>query len=122
MRAARYFTLEDDGLAQQWKASTVFMNPPFGSQAAKFVAKFVKSYELGYIKSGIILVSAHATDTTWFQHLWGGWLCFTRGRDVYYQIDGESSPTFGSVFIYFGDEKEKFKAEFSKYGHVVKSA
>lgn len=38
-KCARYFTKEIDGLAQSWRGETVFCNPPYGRDLAKWVAK-----------------------------------------------------------------------------------
>jgi hypothetical protein len=120
VRARRFFTQEDDGLSQDWSASSLFMNPPFGELAGRFIAKLVDEIAAGRAKAAIALVSAHATDTTWFQPLWDGLLCFTIGRNVYYSTDRESTPTFGSVFAYFGPHEDGFHREFQQYGPVVR--
>lgn len=38
-KCARFFTKEIDGLAQSWRGETVFCNPPYGRDLAKWVAK-----------------------------------------------------------------------------------
>lgn len=34
-----YFTIEEDGLIQDWGLSTVFINPPYGREIGKWVKK-----------------------------------------------------------------------------------
>jgi hypothetical protein len=39
VRAAAYFTKEDDGLTKEWNGN-VWLNPPYGSLVGKFIDKF----------------------------------------------------------------------------------
>jgi phage N-6-adenine-methyltransferase len=34
-----HFTVEDDGLTQDWSGRNVFMNPPYGKEIGKWIAK-----------------------------------------------------------------------------------
>jgi len=38
-KCARFFTLEDDGLAHSWASERVFMNPPYGRVIGNWIAK-----------------------------------------------------------------------------------
>ena len=38
-KCARFFTVEDDGLKQDWQGETVFCNPPYGREIGKWVKK-----------------------------------------------------------------------------------
>ena len=42
-KCAKYFTVEDDGLRQDWAGHTVFCNPPYGRQIGKWVKKYEES-------------------------------------------------------------------------------
>jgi hypothetical protein len=57
----RWFSQADDGLAQDWGGSLVWMNPPF-SNASPWVNKFINN------GNGIALVPA--SRTKWFNQLW----------------------------------------------------
>ena len=46
-KCSRYFTKEIDGLAQSWKGETVFCNPPYGRDIAKWVKKAHEEVERG---------------------------------------------------------------------------
>lgn len=63
------FTIEDDGLKQDWKGMRWFMNPPFGRYAQIWVAKGNEN------RNGIILIPSR-TGTPWFH------------RQVYERADG----------------------------------
>jgi len=38
-KCKKYFTVEDDGLAQSWEGESVFMNPPYGRGIEKWIQK-----------------------------------------------------------------------------------
>lgn len=38
-KAVNFFTVEDNGLKQDWQGHNVFMNPPYGRQIGKWVRK-----------------------------------------------------------------------------------
>ncbi len=38
-KCERYFTQEQDGLAQSWAGEVVFMNPPYGREIAAWIMK-----------------------------------------------------------------------------------
>lgn len=58
--AAAYYSVEDDGLAQQWKGR-VWMNPPY-SKPAPWVQRFIAH------RNGICLVPC--SNGRWFHELW----------------------------------------------------
>lgn len=81
--AKKHITFPDsDGLTEVWKGS-VFCNPPYGSDTAKWVQRFIKH------GNGVMLVFAR-TDTLWF-HNWGckaDLLCFIKSRVQFIRGDG----------------------------------
>jgi hypothetical protein len=119
VRAARYFTQEDDGLAQPWHGR-VWLNPPYATGLIdRFAAKLVNEYQAGRVTAAVALVD-NRTDTGWLL-----WLaitctrfCFTRGRIRFYneaRVEG-GSPANGSVLFYFGDDPEAFERVFRRFG------
>jgi phage N-6-adenine-methyltransferase len=53
-KCERYFTKEDDGLAQSWAGEAVFMNPPYGREIARWVKKAHESAQEGATVVGLI--------------------------------------------------------------------
>lgn len=64
-KCARYFTKEIDGLAQSWRGETVFCNPPYGRDLAKWVAKAHAEVIAGGGTTVVMLIPAR-TDTAYF--------------------------------------------------------
>jgi phage N-6-adenine-methyltransferase len=121
VRATKYFTKADDGLAQEW-GGRVWLNPPY-SNPAPWVKKLIEEYESGRVSEAILLVN-DATDTTWFHEALQACsaICFMRGRIKFLHRDkGETGPARqGQNFLYFGDGVEKFARRFSDVGQVVR--
>lgn len=61
-KCARYFTPEEDGLAQEW-GGTCFMNPPYGREIGKWVRK---AYEEAQKGATVVCLLPARTDTAWW--------------------------------------------------------
>ena len=125
VKAARYFTLESNGLQQRW-AGRVFLNPPYAMPHIKqFTQKMIASWQAGEISEGILLTN-NATDTEWFHAALNGCkaMCLTKGRIKFIEAnDGEliekNSPTHGQAFFYFGSNVHIFAKAFSEFGAIL---
>lgn len=119
--AEKYYSLEDDGLDEvnSW-AGRVFLNPPYGRQGPEFIGRLLRELDRE-VKEAILLVNASATATLWFRPLFQGVLCFINHRIDFDSPDGRGGAcTFGSVFVYFGPNEERFAEVFGRFGAVVK--
>lgn len=129
VQAKRYFTIEDDGLKQQW-GGKIYMNPPFGtatghiwagkSNIAAFLHKLIAEYKVGNVSEAISLVRADP-GALWFRQLWEFPLCFLC-EDPYFERP-DSTPTrhrFGTAFVYLGPYEQAFINVFSRFGAVVR--
>ena len=119
--AARIFTAEDDGLAQEWPVGRIWMNPPYASGLVdKFALRFCQAIRDG--SSGVVLVN-NATETGWFQELLGvaDAVCFPKGRVRF--VDPEKgevgAPLQGQAIIYCGPKPDAFRAAFCERGTVL---
>ena len=118
VQAAKYYDIDADGLAHDWPGR-VFMNPPYCGKAGAFVAHLLDQYRRGITTSAIVLVSANSTDTRWFRPLFDFPICFA-GRISFDSASGAgTSATFGSAFIYLGDDIDGFVRVFQRLGPVV---
>jgi phage N-6-adenine-methyltransferase len=79
-KAKTFFTKEQDGLAQDWPAhgKLVWMNPPYGREIGKWVAK---AYEAGQRGCRVVCLLPARTDTAWWHdYCVRGGVTFLRGR------------------------------------------
>ena len=120
VKAARFYTVEDDGLAQQWPGR-VWINPPFSQGLiSRFVGHLFYELHDGRTTEAVLLANAY-TDAAWFHGaaMHAQLLCFTRGRVQFKSpTKASTAPTIGQVLFYFGARPEAFREEFAKYGHV----
>ena len=117
IRAERYHTIEDDGLAQYWYGK-VYLNPPYtGGMVDKFADKLIAEYTDGHVPEAIWL-SNNSTDTAWFARLSAAAsaILFIRGRVKFWTSDADGnestgSPLQGQVLVYLGDDPATFIRE-----------
>jgi hypothetical protein len=125
VKAADYFTAEDNGLKRAW-VGKVFLNPPYGrdietggGNQGVWSARLIEQYRVGLIEEAILLVSAN-TDCKWFDPLWDFPMVFTRRID-FDAPEGQqrTGPNHGSVLVYFGNNPDTFNREMRKFGRIV---
>lgn len=121
VRAARYYTAEDDGLSQAW-SGRVWMNPPYAQPLISDFAEAVATkWEDGEIEQACVLVN-NATETQWFQRMLrtASAVCFPQGRIRFIDPEGKPSgaPLQGQAVLYFGVEVHAFVQEFGSLGRV----
>jgi phage N-6-adenine-methyltransferase len=120
VKAKRFYTIDDDGLANNWTGN-VWLNPPYSKEViGQFATKIVA--ESGRIQQAIILVN-NATDTAWFHELASvaSAVCFLRGRVKFLDQTGKpaNTPVQGQAVLYVGLNVEHFRSRFSTFGLVV---
>src|SRR5215831_9063051 len=62
-KCARYFTLEQNGLAQRWTGNC-WMNPPYGRKIGEWIAKAAASVRSG--DATVVCLLPARTDTAWW--------------------------------------------------------
>ena len=116
--AKTYFTLDNDGLTQEW-FGRVFMSPANGRGiSGKFIDKIVEEFTANRVSEAIILVN-NSTDTKWFQKLFGvsSAIIFHKGRIKFWMPNGKKGlPIQGQAFLYLGDNPRKFVDVFEEFG------
>lgn len=118
VRAARHFTLEDDGLSQEW-AGRVWLNPPYETgKVDRFVGKLCEHFGAGDVPAAILLTN-NSTDTQWFQDAGAAASasCFPKGRIKFLDEEGNpGAPLQGQALLYFGPAPESFCETFQGFG------
>lgn len=81
--AAWHFTVQDDGLSKDWHGR-VWLNPPFGREAVKWLRKMAKH------GNGVALVPARTETAMFYETVWGvaDGVCFMKGRPHFHYVDG----------------------------------
>ncbi len=90
-KAPRFFSPADDGLAQEWSGAC-FMNPPYGREIGKWIAKARHEAEEG--RATVVALVPARTDTAyWHEHVIdvADHVLFLRGR-VKFIRNGRTGP------------------------------
>ena len=99
-KCRKYFTPEINGLVQSWYG-VCWMNPPYGREIGRWIAKAVGEVQVGNAERVVCLVPAR-TDTAWWHELVMrcGEIHFLRGR---VRFEGaEHAAPFPSAIVVFG--------------------
>jgi phage N-6-adenine-methyltransferase len=64
-KCPRFFTAEQDGLAQDWRGQNCWMNPPYGKKISKWVEKAYSVFQGAHNGLCVCLLPAR-TDTAWW--------------------------------------------------------
>ena len=98
----KYFTVEDDGLKQDWSNDVVFMNPPYGREIKYWVQK---AFEESLKGATVVCLIPARTDTTyWHNYIFGKAddIRFIKGR---LKFGGSKNPApFPSAIIIYKGE------------------
>jgi len=126
VRAARYYTQEDNGLMQPWYGN-VWLNPPYNSTddcrfpQPTWAKRLQYEYRVGNVEQAILLISA-AVKQKWFHELLDFPMCFMLER-IFFTRPGKESEELrqGNTVVYFGDNEQRFTEVFSKFGRIAKA-
>lgn len=65
-KCERYFTLDEDGLKQDWSKDIVFMNPPYGYQTVDWISK---AYTESLKGATVVCLIPARTDTSYWHDI-----------------------------------------------------
>lgn len=99
-KCSRYFTIQDDGITQNWGGCRVFCNPPY-SQIEKWAAKAF--YETKQDNTLVVMLIPARTDTKYFHNYIQGRseIRFVKGR-LKFGNSKNSAPFPSMVVIWKG--------------------
>lgn len=100
-KCSRYFTPEQNGLAQEWKGSC-WMNPPYGRVIFQWMRKAYESSKFG---ATVVCLIPARTDTLWWHtYAMKGEIRFVRGR-LKFGGQQNSAPFPSAIVIFRGSLK-----------------
>lgn len=81
--AGKHYSKADDGLSQPWEGR-VWLNPPFGREAVKWLRKMVEH------GNGVALVPARTETAMFYECVWdvADAVLFMQGRPHFHYVDG----------------------------------
>jgi hypothetical protein len=82
--AAKHYSADQDGLAQEWQGR-VWCNPPFGREAVKWLRRMARH------GNGVALIPARTETAMFYECVWGiaDAVCFLKGRPHFHHVTGE---------------------------------
>lgn len=94
----KYYTIEQDGLAQSWEGERVFMNPPYGKEIGKWVKK---AHDESKNNCLVIAMLPARTCTDWFHKYCAGYeITFLKRRIKFIGCSDNGAP-FPSMVVKF---------------------
>ena len=122
VRAASYYTAQDDGLSKAWWGK-VYLNPPWGRGIERWTEKALMEFEEGDVEQVVMALPA-STETKWFAPLYRYTICFARGRCFFVDAATNEVPDKGGptpvAYVYLGRNILKFSDTFKLFGNVVR--
>ena len=99
-KCAKYYTIEDDGLKQDWSGHRVFCNPPYGRKIGAWVKK---CHDVAMSETLVVMLIPARTDTSYFHDYiyHKAELRFIRGRLKFGNAD-QGAPFPSMVVIFNG--------------------
>ena len=95
-KCEHYFTVVDNGLAQEWTGNC-WMNPPYGREIIHWMRK---AYESSLTGATVVCLVPARTDTKWWhEYAMKGQIEFIRGRLKF--GDAKNSAPFPSAVVIF---------------------
>lgn len=101
-KCEKFFTLKENGLAQDWTGEICFMNPPYGREVGKWIEKAYNEAQKG---ATVVCLIPARTDTRYFHdYCFKGEVRFIRGRLKF--GGSENSAPFPSAVIIFREDSK----------------
>ena len=108
----RCFTEEDDGLAHQWNANSVFVNHPY-SDSKHWIPYARRQFDEGNVEEMILLIKLDIS-TKWFRSIADRpWIAVSKRLRF---GDSKGAAPFQSALIYLGKNPGRFHAVFGDLG------
>lgn len=106
-KCQKFFTIEDDGLKQDWSKDIVFMNPPYGGHTGDWIKKAWEESQKG---ATVVCLIVSSTDRSyWHDYIfpYAKQIRFIRGRLRF--GNAQSTAPFASAVVIFSPNEYKEK-------------
>ena len=121
IKANRYFEIAINGLTQNWRASTVWLNPPFDSTSL-WVSKMRSEFLAGNFNAGLLIVNS-ALGYNWYEDLWRQYpICCLRQRLCFVNAQGQTNGQAkkGQTIVYMANHDwGTFIEDWRHYGRII---
>ena len=121
VKAGKYYTIDDNGLAQDW-FGRVWLNPPYSfTERDAFVRMLLAKQFSGETIEACLLLN-NTTEVSIEQEALGRCdaVCFIRARLAFYnETQSKGKGMFGQMVIYYGRNVRKFSEVFGELGIVM---
>jgi phage N-6-adenine-methyltransferase len=117
-KCKRYFTRLENGLAQDWRGHTVFMNPPYGREIGLWMKKAFDSSNEGV--TVVCLVPARTDTKWWHAYAVKGDVTFLQGR-LKFGNASASAPFPSAVVVFRPPQRKRTKGRGVASSHEVTS-
>ena len=117
VEARKYYTIEDDGLQQEW-AGRVWLNPPFDSANA---TRFIQKLTEGILVTEYVLLTCGPTDGRWLQIIAADadLMCLPKIRPKFWTPKTNKWKSPAPIWLWYrGTNGDKFREVFEKLGVV----
>jgi len=118
-KCKKHYTIEDDGLKQDWSNERVFMNPPYGGHTGDWMKKAVEESRKGAL---VVCLIVSSTDRSYLHEYifpYAVEVRFIRGRVRFSEC--ESTAPFASAIVIFNGLKENERNHNPKIVYYDKS-
>lgn len=103
-KCRKYYTRQDDGLAQDWSGEVVWCNPPYGREMPNWIKKCAEHAEAGGV--AVMLIPARTDTKAFHEYIYGNAeIRFVRGR-LKFGNAKNTAPFPSMVVIFDGGSKE----------------
>ena len=99
----KFFTIQEDGLKQDWSKDIVFMNPPYGGHTGDWIKKAVEEMRKG---ATVVCLIVSSTDRSyWHDYIfpYAKQIRFIRGRLTFGKA--KSTAPFASAIVIFSPKE-----------------
>jgi hypothetical protein len=129
--STKYSLPDQDGLKSSWNFPTIFVNPPYGSDRERntsirnWIAKCAFANRK-YNSEVLALIPVAPNTRHWKEYVFptATAICFLYDSRPKFYLDGvehKKGAPMACVMVYWGNDVEKFKETFSKYGNVLRT-